>query len=394
MTLYTDLRYCGSCLLFALAFVWQASTAGATTYNVTRFGPFGSLSNNDFYSSPQPAINNNGTVFLPPSLTRGVNDSGTKMYVAGNYPFSSLVTKAIDGTVTTIATESQFPGGFPVASLGNDGSVVFGGADSPFAGPTGIYRSVGVNITTIADNSGPFDSFGAPTINSHGVIAFVGYLDTSPNFGGGVYISSGGVIQTLYDTSGPFSGFREAAINDVGEVAFLATLDAGGSGIFRGTGGIYTQITSYWNGGQSISMNNHGDVLFADSNDVFHNSLHVVDANLTDHLVLSIGDRLFGSTVKAIRWVTMGQLNDWGQVVFQFALADGRTGSALATPVPEPSSLALAAFGFASLVVFVWRGMAPRKPCRSRSPSSRPVQKVCQSGWDIYRAKLCVIHRC
>lgn len=41
-------------------------------------------------------------------------------------------------------------------------------------------------------------------------------------------------------------------------------------------------------------------------------------------------------------------LNDFGQVVYQFSLADGRSGIALYT-IPEPASLTLLALGFAAL---------------------------------------------
>jgi hypothetical protein len=49
--------------------------------------------------------------------------------------------------------------------------------------------------------------------------------------------------------------------------------------------------------------------------------------------------------VTAVGFGTQG-LNDAGQLAFYFALADGRSGIAVASPIPEPSSaLLLAAVG-------------------------------------------------
>jgi hypothetical protein len=339
----------------ALATIFALLCRPAVVAAPYTFTAKGNTSLESFTSGPQPKLNNHGTVYLGTGLyDNGINDDGTRMFANSN----RLVTRTVDGTVTTMATLSQFPN-IPSASLGADGSVVFWSVTDSFdpTKPSGIYWSDGVNITTIADSSGPFYGFqryGAcpPTINSHGVIAFEASLDTSPTYSIGVYISSGGTIQTLYDTSGPFSEFVGGAdINDGGEVAFLAILDDGTGGIFRGTGGSYTMVAHAFNGGSNVSINSRGDVAFTSSNFIYNNSLHVVTADMTDHLVIAAGDPLFGSTVKGISFVTSGQLNDNGQVVFQYSLNDGRYGIALATPAPEPSSLLIATIGFAGFAV-------------------------------------------
>lgn len=65
-------------------------------------------------------------------------------------------------------------------------------------------------ITLIADTSGPFSSFGAdlsnagPGINDRGTVAFRANLDTG---GSGIFTGSGGPLTTIADTSGSFRSF-------------------------------------------------------------------------------------------------------------------------------------------------------------------------------------------
>jgi hypothetical protein len=50
----------------------------------------------------------------------------------------------------------------------------------------------------------------------------------------GVFTGAGGPISTIADSSGPLASFGDPSINNAGTVAFFATLDAGGQGIFTG----------------------------------------------------------------------------------------------------------------------------------------------------------------
>jgi hypothetical protein len=66
--------------------------------------------------------------------------------------------------------------------------------------------------------------------------------------------------------------------------------------------------------------------------------------------VIASGDALFGSTVFALVMsndlsLTSHSLNDAGQIAFRYVLANGRSGIALATPIPEPSAAALLLIG-------------------------------------------------
>ena len=80
-------------------------------------------------------------------------------------------------------------------------------------------------------------------------------------------------------------------------MAFLASLDTGGIGIYTGAG-------------------------------------------FTTSEVIAAGESLFGSTITGFS-ISPTSLNDAGQVAFSYRLANGTTGIAVATPVPEPSGTAL-----------------------------------------------------
>lgn len=106
-------------------------------------------------------------------------------------------------------------------------------------------------ITLIADTSGPLSSFEGgfgfetgpgigPGINDEGTVVFKANLDTG---GSGIFTGSGGLLTTIADTSGPFSSFGASpAINNEGTVVFNTILDAGGSGIFTSSGGALTTV--------------------------------------------------------------------------------------------------------------------------------------------------------
>ena len=68
-----------------------------------------------------------------------------------------------------------------------------------------------------------------------------------------------------------------------------------------------------------------------------------------DDEIVAIGDALFNSTVTNLR-VGQRSVNDAGQVAFWYVLADGRSGVALATPLPEPANAGLAAASAALLL--------------------------------------------
>jgi hypothetical protein len=63
--------------------------------------------------------------------------------------------------------------------------------------------------------------------------------------------------------------------------------------------------------------------------------------------VISVGDPLFGSTLKSIE--PGYSLNDRGDIAFRYTLDSGRRGIALAVAVPEPGTIFFSAVGIAGL---------------------------------------------
>jgi hypothetical protein len=96
-------------------------------------------------------------------------------------------------------------------------------------------------FTNIADNTGPFSTFiyTGPRLNNSGDVAFTAFLDGG---GSGVYRSDGVVTTTIADESGPNDSFNISDINDAGQVAYFADSIPLGPGIFRGDGLTVTTI--------------------------------------------------------------------------------------------------------------------------------------------------------
>jgi hypothetical protein len=198
-------------------------------------------------------------------------------------------------------------------------SVVAFGAGYRDGGVTrsGIFTEDGDELTTIVRTGdtaplGSFDRLGNPTL-SDGTAAFAAIFGSFSM--SGIFIGDGGPLTTIVKSgdaapSGTFLQFGYPSIVG-GEVAFLATFD-GKSGIFTGSGGPLSKV------------------------------------------ILS-GDSLFGSTVGWLDFGRFGFDSDGsGRLAFAYGLADGRLGVALATVVPEPSTLTLIGASLAAL------GIKPR----------------------------------
>ena len=242
--------------------------------------------------------------FVPPLLNvPAINDAGVVVFGAslraGGHGIFSGGAAAPGTFADTAGPFADFgPGGvsFTVPSINNAGTAAFvarlgTGAAGVFTAP-----AAGGPFATVVDSTGPFDQFvSGVDINDAGTVAFNAYRDGST--GGGIYAAAaGGPVTTIADFTGDFGSFGAPAVNAAGDVAFLATLDAGGVGIFT------------------------GDDPVADK-------------------VIAAGDALFGSTVTDLRFSRA--LNDGGQIAFRYDLANGATGVAIATIVPEPAGVAV-----------------------------------------------------
>ena len=227
-----------------------------------------------------------------------INSAGTVAFWALPDTRPAGIFASSGGTVTPLFLNSVSLSANNEIAFNDAGTVAFRKTNG-----TGIVTVSGGSITTIVDSAGPLKSFGyAPSMNAAGTVAFVAGVAGIDGGTFGIYIGNGGSLTTIADISGPFSSFDsfnfgQPSINDAGAVAFLSSLDVGGFGIYTGDG---TETSE----------------------------------------VIGSGDQLFGSTVASLQ-ISPTSLNDTGQLSFYYRLANGTTGIALATPVPEPGSAAV-----------------------------------------------------
>ncbi len=91
----------------------------------------------------------------------------------------------------------------------------------------------------IADTSGPFASFGDPSINDAGDVAFAADLDGGRQ---GLFVFSGGAGRRVVLSGDALDGslvtnvvFGREGLNDSGQLAFHAQLADGRTAVFRAT---------------------------------------------------------------------------------------------------------------------------------------------------------------
>jgi hypothetical protein len=192
-----------------------------------------------------------------------------------------------DGTLTTIADTSDGLSFFGTPSINPSGTVAF--RANLDMDDVGLFTGDGRPLTAITDsNTAPFDFLSSPSVNARGVVVFMAGF---PPDDSGIFTGNGGPVTTIADTtSDVFLGFgTRPAINGRGAVAFRATLSTGELGIFTGPDPAADKVVAT---GDSLDGS---FVIFANT---FHQSL-----------------------------------NDRGQIAFVAALADGRQGIYVATPV-------------------------------------------------------------
>ena len=257
-------------------------------------------------------------------------------------------------------------------ALNDSGQVAF--CAFPFNGaPTsGVIRVDGAILTAIAyghepapDGNGLLDvsSFGAPTLNNGGLVAFSDTVDST--IGGsnayGLFRGDGHTLtqivrwdQPVPDGNGRFEtgndlGTALESMNGTGQVVFSTFISGttGGtneSGIYRGDGVILTMIArqgepapdsngatftglapSFESPRNNIAINDPGQVVFLASLSDGGEGLYFYDDHLGLIKVIRTGDTLLGKTVNTLRFDVYAQLgnegrglNNRGQVAFGF----------------------------------------------------------------------------
>jgi hypothetical protein len=349
-----------------------------------------------------------GTLFVPyynppnpdgPLSAAAINDNGLVAVVDG----ASLVTT--NGHTTTIIAG---PGAQnllnqqdrQVLSMNSSGFVAFRGYASD--GTYGILASDGPTTRKIAadsSNGGAFTDIQnyAISINDNGMVAFSG--KRSSNFGQSAYIGDGTAIPTLavsgpanfpsinnsgaiaygygfgvkilresqtYTLPGMFPGAPD--INGSGTAAYWVNLDSVQT-IVVGDGispTMYLDLSYYAGISNGYSIDGVAPVVAINDQELvaFLASVTVVQglpqpgiytgANPATDKVIAYGDALDGATVTQL-YFGRGGLNNNGQIAFTAELSDGTQGVFVATPIPEPSTIALLLAGATSLLAFVWR---------------------------------------
>jgi hypothetical protein len=272
-----------------------------------------------------------------------INDTGTVTFSNIGDLNASFIFTGDGGPITTIAEADYNP--FSDLRYGpainESGTVVF--APLLDAGGGAIVASSGGMPSTVVDSSGPFASFSdIPNINDSGVVAFSATLDSGD---AGVFSIDSGSITTIADTRGPFNSVRGSSINNAGAVAFTGQLDNGVRGIFVGDGGLPTTVVDDTGPFQTfsdlVSINDTGDVAFRAALDGGGGGIFTGPDPLVDK-VIAAGDPVFGSVLTGIE-ETLGTraVNNRGDIVFRYTLANGVRGVALAQAVPEPTTFIL-----------------------------------------------------
>ena len=274
-----------------------------------------------FYSQ----INNDQTIYRIPA------PGGTPTIVAADPPrggydvlrlFPDVLLLGQDGRTLFPAqlpdqSFGTFDGPDPVANLVAPLNTPIGGTNLQFVRPDGtvLFRGVSTSGKGIYAGTDPgalvldvsrYLSPGGYVENVRGDVAFTGFVPVDGGQGiSGVFTGPDPVADRLADNTGLYSEFDSLPeIAADGTVVFSSLLDDGRRGIFTGPDPIADKI-------------------------------------------IATGDSLFGSTVTFARTnvgeTTRGGVNQAGQVLFTYTLADGRRGLALASPVPEPAGSALLA---------------------------------------------------
>jgi hypothetical protein len=277
--------------VFAVDGVFRGSGGAVTTIADTS----GSLGNID----PTIRINNAGLVAF---VAAGEGSTAAGFVLAG----SGGTLSAIGGSDFTLQTSSIYG-----AEINDAGTVSFGKSHvvlGPGFPPSviGMSQSIatsnGATGAVVTDLAGPYESFGtrAP-INDAGHVIFIAAPDGSGGTNSQIALFDGAGFQTLVDTAdGQFTTLAQTELAAADRFAFFGTVPGDLDGIFTGPDAV------------------------------------------ADRVAIE-GQSLFGSTLTDAQFA-LGGMNDIGQIVFRYSLADGRTGIAVATPVPEPVS----AIGLAS----------------------------------------------
>jgi hypothetical protein len=181
------------------------------------------------------SINNSGEVAFTAELDEEFGfDEGL---------FSGSGNKKSGVTTHYLTSNSDFDGRDSRPSINNDGNIAF---DESINFDSGIFVGREGTFQTIAEPD-PNLFVRGPVLNDEGTTAFYRsfFDEASQESVDEIVTGSGGPLTTVADTSGEFGsfGFRPPSLNNQGDVAFLATLDDfSTTGIFVGSDPIADRV--------------------------------------------------------------------------------------------------------------------------------------------------------
>jgi hypothetical protein len=127
---------------------------------------------------------------------------------------------------------SEFDAPSSRMSLNELGQIAFQDNGIILSNPDGTFRRI---LDSSASGIAAFD----PSLNLLGRVAFMGFTFGDPQVQG-IFTSRGGPVTTVADSTGPYASFGRPSLNDLGKVVFTADLDEFGpnglpiQGVFTG----------------------------------------------------------------------------------------------------------------------------------------------------------------
>jgi hypothetical protein len=275
--------------------------------------------------------------------------SGESVAFAGFYgsPGSGYYVSSAGAVTTIVKTGDLFP---PLDLISVLPAFAFDGDTVAFLGlhslGRGVFRGDGGPLMTISNNG----VAGFHVAISGGTVVYTERVGDLPPTGR-IMAGSGGPLATIVEPgdaapSGTFSTVFRPTIDD-GVIAF-AGIDDDGEGIFTiddmstvativrlgdsAPVGTFSAIESHANSGSEFAF--FGEYAGGMEHGLF------VSTGGGPLPVIQTGDSLFGSTVVGLDWTRFGfDVGGTGNLAFSYLLANGRSGVAMAVPVPEPTGL-------------------------------------------------------
>jgi probable HAF family extracellular repeat protein len=353
----------------------------AASYTITDLGATGLIDSGNYFAVVE--INNSGTI----SGTYKFPGAPNGYYHASSYSggvqtdlgtLGSLVSNAQD-----INDSGQIVGRSYTANRGPEHAFLYSQGTMLDLGTLGGLYSIGYGI----NNQGQVTGSAYTTGNAYhaflykdGVMHDLGTLPGLPNSSGKALNSSGQIVGSSSGAAGTSHAFlySNGAMQDLGPGLAFDINEAGqvvgqaGTNAFlysQGVMQVLGSLDSTWRGSSAYGINNTGEIVGSSTvriGDALHGHafLYVAGAmhDLNEFIDPSTGWELNAAT--GIN--DHGQIVGWGRILVNGAREDH---AFLLTPIPEPSSFALAALGLIGLTASGWRkrSRVARLPSRCAS---------------------------